>query len=348
MTKSMQLWNRRVVMIGPDYGRKKNPDGSHCIQLRVCSGYSGHGWYDYLFCDGKWEEDSTCIDAGPEPVFFMDARCWYYLRTWIVLPPLSPIADPEVSFYTEFWELVKDVFDVGSSLSNKLDYSPLCITYDDDQEPPFIGEDGIDYALENACLDGVPHLRQAIRNGLRGDDLSTALLADFQIWAFESPDIWPRWSEAYAKEPIFIDFVASSTTSLCSLPLEILLQIFADATPYDVLNMASTCKSLRHFLVRQDVFPALLREMVLRGSLRWLNPSPFAGDEVARANESLTTWIGNEGVEAESNPFQVPGFPFLAFVHTCFVHSFSMQSRRRIWGIIKQVETLWIDYRNEK
>ncbi|KAH8826643.1 hypothetical protein DL96DRAFT_1711197 [Flagelloscypha sp. PMI_526] len=88
--------------------------------------------------------------------------------------------------------------------------------------------------------------------------------------------------------------------------------------------------------------------MVLRGSLRWLNPSPFAGDEVSRANESLTTWISSEGADATSNPFQIPGLPFLAFVYTCLVHSFSMRSRRRLWGIIKQVEGRWIDFRNGK
>ncbi|KAH8826644.1 hypothetical protein DL96DRAFT_1711198 [Flagelloscypha sp. PMI_526] len=111
----------------------------------------------------------------------MDARCWYYLKSWITLQPLAPTMDPEMSFYTEFWELIHCRFNIGSCTSRKLDYSPLQFTYDDLQEPPIRTKEGIRFALDKMCLDSVPKLRQAIRSGMRGKDLGTALLDDFQI-----------------------------------------------------------------------------------------------------------------------------------------------------------------------
>ncbi|KAH8826645.1 hypothetical protein DL96DRAFT_1608559 [Flagelloscypha sp. PMI_526] len=347
--RSMNTWNREVVIIGPGYEDKKNSDGTYCIQLQVCRRHGGYSWYEQVLSGGQWKDARTYICYnGSEPNVFMDARCWYYLRSWITFQPLAPAVDPEISFHTELWKLVTGAFKHGYYPSTKLDYFPFQFTLNNHHEPPIRTKEGVRFSLDKMCLDSVPNLRQALRTGTRGLDLGAALLNDFQIWAFESPDIWPCWSEAFGRKPVFMDFVATSTASLCSLPLEILLEIFADATPYDVLNMASTCKSIRHFLVRQDIFSGLLREMVRRGSLYWLNPSPFAGDEVSRANQSLTTWIGGEELEAVSNPFQVPGFPFIAFVHTCFVHSFSMKSRRRLWGIIKQVERRCMAFKNGK
>ncbi|KAH8826594.1 hypothetical protein DL96DRAFT_1287399 [Flagelloscypha sp. PMI_526] len=158
---------------------------------------------------------------------------------------------------------------------------------------------------------------------------------------------WPSWSED-VQEPIFATFNTTSTLihPFFSLPFELLIEVFVDTTPYDVLNMASTCRAVRQLLLSPYIFRALLQAMVHRGSLFWLNPSPFAEDEVALANESLVTWINSKEIKAPSNPFQVPSFPFLAFVHTCFVDSFSMRSRRRLWGIIKQVERRWTAFRN--
>ncbi|KAH8826595.1 hypothetical protein DL96DRAFT_1608432 [Flagelloscypha sp. PMI_526] len=340
---SMQSWHDIVVVIGPGYEDKKNPEGFSCVQLQVCRGYDGYGQFESVLHNGEWKDS---LISARYPDIFMDARCWYYLKSWVTLQPLALTADPEMSFYTEFWEFIKD------TPWTFLDYSPLPRTFDDGdgEESFFSSSDRIKYALEHMCIDGVPKLRQALRSGLRGESLGTALLDDFQMWAFESPDMWPCWSEEFFKEPVFMKFVSisQSTSALCFLPFENLLEIFADATPYDLLNVASTCKFLRQFLVRQDIFPIFLREMVLRGSLRWLNPSPFAENEVARANESLITWIGSKGREAVSNPFQDPGFPFLAFVYTCLVHSFSMRSRRRLWRIITNLEKHWIAFRNGK
>ncbi|KAH8814502.1 hypothetical protein DL96DRAFT_1684814 [Flagelloscypha sp. PMI_526] len=344
--ESMCRWNREVVIIGPS--EEENSDGISHIQLRVCSDYSGHGRYQNVLNDGQWKEESTGIRySGPEPAVFMDSRCWSYLKSWVTLQPLSPEGDSEKSFYMEFWELVKNDFKYDDFPSTKLDYSPLQFTKELDQEHPNLTKSGVKHALEKMCLGNVPKLRQSLCHGIRGKNLGTALLDDFQMWAFESPDIWPRWSE-FAKEPAYTTFSTTSTHFLSSLPFELLIEICADMTPYDVLNLASTCRSLRRFLVGRDIFSALLREMVLRGSLRWLNPCPFVQNEVSQANDALTTWIRNTEHEAATPPFEDPEFPFLAFVHICFVHSFSMRSRRRLWEIIKQVEKRWMAVRNGK
>ncbi|KAH8814504.1 hypothetical protein DL96DRAFT_1820687 [Flagelloscypha sp. PMI_526] len=330
VSKSMNTWNREVVIIGP--GGQETSDGINSVQLRLCADYSIHGSY-----------------GGPEPAIFMDSRCWSYLKFWITHPSVSPAKDSEISFYTEFWELVKGDFKHEYYPSTKLDYSPLQFARDDYQEPPIGGKAGVKHALEKMCLENLPKLRQALCRGIRGKKLGIALLDDFQIWAFESPDIWPNWDEFdTSEEPVFTTFTTTSTHPLSSFPLELLIEIFADTTPYDVLAVASTCRTLRQFLIRQDIFSALLREMILRGSLRWLNPCPSAPNEVIEANLSLSTWIHNKGTGIPTHPFQAPGFRFLPFVHTCFVHSFSMRSRRRLWGIIKQVEKRWIAVRNGK
>ncbi|KAH8826627.1 hypothetical protein DL96DRAFT_1288442 [Flagelloscypha sp. PMI_526] len=342
--KSMQTWNCEVVVISPVGGEL--PDDNNSVQLRVCSEYSGYGWYEKIFSDGEWKEESTRFSyIGPEPAVFMDLRCWSYLKSWITLPPHPLAVDSETLFYTEFWDLMKGDFKYGNYPSTKLDYTPLQFTVGDHQEPPIRGKAGLKHALEKMCLDNVPHLRHAICSGIRGTNLGTALLDDFQLWAFESPDIWPCWSEDVQK-PVFTSFTTTSTHPLLSLPFELLIEIFADSSFYDVLNMATTCKSLRQFFFHEDVFSALLRAMVRRGSLRWLNPCPSVLNEVARANQSLATWIHNKERGAVTNPFQVDEFPFLAFVHVCFVHSFSMRSRRRLWEIIKQVERRWVAVRN--
>ncbi|KAH8826628.1 hypothetical protein DL96DRAFT_1681642 [Flagelloscypha sp. PMI_526] len=348
ITKSMHTWNNEIVVIGPD--------GTGGVQFRVCSEYSGWAWYKKVLSDGEWEAEMTGIGYCSEGVIFMDRRCWSYLKSWIALPPHLMGADSEVLFYTEFFELFKGAFYYDHYPSTKLDYSPLRFAEDNHQEPPIGGEIGVKHALKYMCLDDVPKLRQALCRGLRGKDLGTALLDDFQLWAFESPDIWPCWS-GDIQEPVFTTFTTTSTHPLASLPFELLVEIFVGATPYDVLNMASTCKSLRQFLVRPDIFLALLQEMVLRGSLRWLNPCSFIESEVNKANQSLSgwlpnqsliTWKNNQGHGDPTSPFQAPGFPFLAFVYTCLCHSFSMRSRRRLWGIIKQVEMRWIAFRNGK
>jgi len=46
------------------------------------------------------------------------------------------------------------------------------------------------------------------------------------------------------------------------------------------------------------------------------------------------------------SPFESHNFPSLAFVKACY-ESPSMANRRRIWGIVKQFERLWLDYRTK-
>jgi hypothetical protein len=39
-----------------------------------------------------------------------------------------------------------------------------------------------------SCLKTAPNVRQALSDGLRGNELGPALLRDFQMWVFERPD----------------------------------------------------------------------------------------------------------------------------------------------------------------
>ncbi|KAH8826294.1 hypothetical protein DL96DRAFT_1556785 [Flagelloscypha sp. PMI_526] len=61
--------------------------------------------------------------------------------------------------------------------------------------------------------------------------------------------------------------------------------------------------------------------------------------EVENANEALRTWLGMDSL-GFPDPLNAPDFPFPEFVYTCFVKSGPMKNRKRIWEMIKQVETL--------
>ncbi|KAH8826652.1 hypothetical protein DL96DRAFT_1608588, partial [Flagelloscypha sp. PMI_526] len=114
-------------------------------------------------------------------------------------------------------------------------------------------------------------------------------------------------------------------------------------TPFDVLSLSSVSRSMRQIVTHENFFSMVLHNMLTRGNLRWILPCHSVENEVKNANKALATWIAVAGLEA---PLNHPRFPILPFVHTCFVHSNSMKSRRRLWGIIKQLEKRWTAFRN--
>ena len=99
-----------------------------------------------------------------------------------------------------------------------------------------------------------------------------------------------------------------------------------------------------------------MKEAIAYGHLRWISPVNAMRSEADRANEAFSQWTSvyathnvqvPEELSSQSdthNPLLLPHFPRLAFVHACF-QSDSMMNRKRIWGIVKQYDNLWMDYR---
>ncbi|KAH8835089.1 hypothetical protein DL96DRAFT_1702093 [Flagelloscypha sp. PMI_526] len=184
-------------------------------------------------------------------------------------------------------------------------------------------------------------LQQAISQGLRGEDLRSALLDDFHMWMFEGPDSWPSRDESLGP-PLFAEISGNhlNTSGFPLLPLELILEILVYTSLPDALNFMSTCRQLRR-LTYKETFSLILIRMVARGSLCWLRPCPLVVGEMENARHALATWI--QDPEEGEDPFHNSDFPFPAFVHTCFVKSASMKSRRRIYGIVKQLEAQWAE-----
>jgi hypothetical protein len=98
-----------------------------------------------------------------------------------------------------------------------------------------------------------------------------------------------------------------------------------------------------------------MKEAIAYGHLRWISPVNAMRSEVDRANGIFSQWTAlysaqNAKMQKElafhsdlCNPLLLPHFPRLAFVHACF-QSDSMMNRKRIWGIVKQYDDLWMDY----
>ncbi|KDQ20437.1 hypothetical protein BOTBODRAFT_26443 [Botryobasidium botryosum FD-172 SS1] len=53
-----------------------------------------------------------------------------------------------------------------------------------------------------------------------------------------------------------------------------------------------------------------------------------------------------EGGRQDESPFLSPSFPYFAFVRACFGDD-SLRNRRRLWGIAKQFERVWREYRTK-
>ncbi|KAH8823590.1 hypothetical protein DL96DRAFT_1469149 [Flagelloscypha sp. PMI_526] len=194
------------------------------------------------------------------------------------------------------------------------------------------------------CLDDVPHLNEAICQGLRGRDLGPAVFADFQGWVFEALDIWPCRPEGDLIEPTFALFhepFHQQESAFLTLPIELMLDILSRLSLEDALDVSCACKQLRNQLLQDNALSMLARDMIKDGTLRWVQPCSLVENEVDKANMALVTWFEDKHC---ANPLQSPSFPILPFLHTCFLKSGSMKNRHRIWGVIKQLERRWIAY----
>jgi F-box domain len=134
------------------------------------------------------------------------------------------------------------------------------------------------------------------------------------------------------------------------LPIELLLVILGQTPLTSYLSLSSTCKSLRSLLITPDFADRVMKESIAHGHLRWLSPVDTMPSEVDRANEIFKQWISVYVPEEPSfrlyarNHSLLPHFPCFVFVYAC-LHSDSMMNQERIWGMVKQYDALWMDYR---
>jgi hypothetical protein len=158
------------------------------------------------------------------------------------------------------------------------------------------------------------------------------------------------------RQPYFSVYTVKNTcTSVFDvLPVELLLVILGYMSFSSYLSVSATCKSLRSLLTAPDFVDTIIKTAIASGYLHWISPVDAMPGEVNRANEIFSQWRcvystkkakePNEPNLNVSNPLLSMDFPRLAFVHACF-QSDSMKNRKRIWGIVKQYDALWMEYR---
>ena len=168
---------------------------------------------------------------------------------------------------------------------------------------------------------------------------------------------WPRPTET-PQQPCFATYTAEQnlTIGFDKLPVELLLVILNQTSFLSYLYLSSTCKFLRSLLTAPHFVDLILKEAIVRGQFRWISPVEAMPAEVDCANEIFNQWISvysARHIDAlekppsrsnTQNPLLLPNFPRLAFIHACY-QSDSMMNRLRIWGIVKQYEALWMNYR---
>jgi F-box domain len=167
----------------------------------------------------------------------------------------------------------------------------------------------------------------------------------------------PRWPHPpmTPRHPYFSVYIVenNSTTMFDVLPVELLLVILGHLSLSSYLSVSATCKSLRSHLTAPGFIDTIIKTAIASGYLRWISPVDAMRGEVNRANEIFSQWRSVYSTKNPKepnpnsnvpNPLLLIDFPRLAFVHACF-RSDSMKNRKRIWGIVKQYDALWIEYR---
>ncbi len=139
-----------------------------------------------------------------------------------------------------------------------------------------------------------------------------------------------------------------------TLPNELLLLILRELPLSSLLALSSTCRSLRALITEPSFMDCVLKEAILRGSLKWILPVSSFKNEVQGCYTSLRLWLSavsgscqSDGdlIDSNVNALLVsPQFPSVAFVRACW-ESDSMMNRKRLWGLVKQFEAVWGSYR---
>ncbi|KAH7928587.1 hypothetical protein BV22DRAFT_1058536 [Leucogyrophana mollusca] len=285
------------------------------------------------------------------PNFFVSEGCYRYLEAWVGIDGL-PLRNAHVphtrglSFAGELYEIVNSRMeqrDRSHGLLPCIDYGDLadsCEQYQDVFPPR---------------RKGFVHIARGIAQGLRGRGLLTDVMLDFNCWMFMRPDRWPYPPKVDEQERLrastFGDFTPTTDSRgplFARLSSEELLMICCQCTVSSYLALAATSKSFHMRLTAPEFLDLTMKEMIARGSLRWIMPVESMPGEVERAVDAAKAWLSfdSEPDVGDTSVFSASAFPAFKFVYACF-QSDSMRNRQRIWGQAKQYELLWKDFRSK-
>src|ERR1700683_3150063 len=139
------------------------------------------------------------------------------------------------------------------------------------------------------------------------------------------------------------------------LPTEIMQHILQNVPLQSILALSSASRSLQNLPPDPPYLKQVLKQAIIGGSLRWILPVETLPGEVQSALNAFSTWSDKsspvvlEGIascklESILQLLALPSFPHFQFTRACF-DSDSMMNRKRLWGIVKQYDGLWRDYR---
>ncbi|KAJ8454994.1 hypothetical protein ONZ45_g19091 [Pleurotus djamor] len=328
------------------------------VSVLVCSSNFSKIFVGTIGTSGHAEEDRLpriCCDAYEEnPCFALHETCYHYLRSWLephphFLSPPSRAADPPLTFDEELYEIVNSRKELRKSYKGSLP----CIDYG--VAAAGLEEHHQDY-FSPVRRKGSPAIAQAISTGLRRYELVPAIKLDFRTWIYASPDIWPTPSNPQLEPLTSLNWPSTNreTTCLRVLPDELLHHIAIELDISSFLTFSSSCYELRMRLFSPEFSDSLFHTHVLSetGSLQWILPVESCPGELDRASCAVKQWLpAPKGaylvqVQSPSSLFDDPSlpFPYFHFVRACHL-SMSMMNRRRLWGMMKQFQCIWEDYR---
>ncbi|THU79772.1 hypothetical protein K435DRAFT_697119 [Dendrothele bispora CBS 962.96] len=345
--------------------------GGRGVELRRVRIPNGYGGFRIVVSPlensdvGEITENTVCTSYRGSTNFFALEGPYRYLEAWIdraSLPPRS-VAFPQdpvnMDFAGELYEIVnsRSIVEYDWEEDRVAGYLP-CIDYDDIEKGP-IGYQDEFYSTRK----GSRWTSDAISQGLRGKELVPYLIRDFNAWICMPPDLWP--SPPAVLTPLFTIFNEScALTHMHNLPNDLLLEIFSYVHLADLMNLSSTCRSMRNLLTNAGTLNAILRQAVLsrHGSLRWILPVATVQGEVEYAEEIAHKWLASPYAIAyahistmnssSKSAFSDPAFPYHVFIPIYLnvdtaIESFSMSSRKRMWKQAQQFQELWHEYRTK-
>jgi len=157
------------------------------------------------------------------------------------------------------------------------------------------------------------------------------------MWAFVRPDRFPV-AEALLVAPVSEFAIHAQTTtarslSFDSLPLDIYYSISNHLDLCGITSLSALTKAVRAFLIPH--VDALVSRYMIKHEPYHLPVSP----PCPRGDEEQVWWAGQwefGGIKGDDMRARIP---WLAYAQACG-KSRSMRNRRRIWGIVDQIEEI--------
>lgn len=146
------------------------------------------------------------------------------------------------------------------------------------------------------------------------------------------------------------------------LPFEIFNLVVSFVPLISYFSLCRTSRAIFNYLSESANINRIFRDMTKDASrpLFWLNPVQASSGEALEARRAEVIWRlwaapaensqqnryegGEEQAKLCQDAWKSFDFPMYDFVRACY-NSDSMKNRKRIWGIVKQIEGTWRDYR---